>query len=81
MGLHEVIINLTPFVVLALLGWATRVLARRAWDQMPLEKTPSAYDRSQRRNRAGAALYDASRPQIRQLHFARRRRYPLDRES
>jgi hypothetical protein len=69
-----VIINLTPFVALLLLGWATRVLARRAWDQMPLEKTPSPYDRSQARNRAGATVYYEGRPHVKQMHFARRRR-------
>lgn len=67
------IINLTPFLVLVLLGWGARVLARRAWEQMPLEKTPSTYTRSQDRNRAGAAVYYAARPRIGKVRFARRR--------
>jgi hypothetical protein len=73
MGLRKVTLYLTPFVVLALLAWVCRVLARRAWDRMPLEKTPSPYDRSQRRNRAGAAVWYEGRPHVGRVLFARRR--------
>jgi hypothetical protein len=67
------VIDLTPVVVVALLGWGLWVLARRAWDRMPLEKTPSPYSRSQARNRAGAAVYEAYHPRVQRVRVQRRR--------
>lgn len=67
------IINLTPVVVLALLAWVCRVLARRAWDAMPLEKTPSPWSRSQRQNRRAAERWHDNHPRLSQARFERRR--------
>jgi hypothetical protein len=68
-----VIINLTPVVVLALLAWVCRVLARRAWDRMPTDQTPSPYTRSQARNRAGAVVYYEGRPHVAKVRLVRHR--------
>jgi len=67
------VITLIAFVVLALLAWGCYVVAHRAWAQMPLDKTPTPWSRSQARNRAGAAVYHEGRPHIHRVHFARRR--------
>lgn len=66
-------LSLTPFAVLALLAWVCWVLARRAWARMPTEQTPTPWSRSQRRNRAGAAVYAAHHPQVVPVRFLRHR--------
>jgi hypothetical protein len=59
-------------MVLGVLALGLWVLARRAWDRMPLGENPSPYDRSQRRNRAGATVHYESRPHVGRVHFSRR---------
>lgn len=74
-------VDLTPVVLVVLLAWGLYKLARTAWDRMPLDKTPSPWSRSQGRNRAGAAVYDADRPRIQKVRFSRRRTISRTKDS